>query len=331
MISPSPIERSNLNGRVAVRVENLCKRYEERMAVRDVSFEIKHGEVFGFLGPNGSGKTTTIRMLCGILPPTSGTGETLGLDIVRDSELIKSQIGYMSQMFSLYDDLTVNENLKFYAGVQSLRSLQKQTRVAEMLELAGLTDRKTQLTGELSGGWKQRLSLACSLIHQPQMIFLDEPTAGVDPVSRRHFWDMIYRISETGATFLVTTHYMDEAEQFDRMIIIDEGSVIADGTPEEIKSSRFELALWKIDCAPLSRAADILRPAPQVVDISIQGNVLHVTTEPGLRDIEALRQPLINGGIDVRSIKPARPSLEDVFVSLTDKSSARGMNGVAHD
>lgn len=330
MNTPPPVQSSSENGQIAVRVEHLCKRYGKLEAVKDVSFEVRHGEVFGFLGPNGSGKTTTIRMLCGILLPTSGAGQTLGLDIMRDSELIKSRIGYMSQKFSLYDDLSVDENLKFYAGVQSLPRVQKQKRVTEMLELAGLTDRKTQLTSELSGGWKQRLSLACSLIHQPQMIFLDEPTAGVDPLSRRHFWDMIYRISDTGATFLVTTHYMDEAEQFDRMIIIDEGSVIAAGSPEQIKGSSFQMKLWKIDCAPLSRASDILRGRPEVFDISIQGNVLHVTTDPGLHDTEALRQPLLAGGITVRAIEPTQPSLEDVFVSLTDKSPADSSSGATH-
>ncbi|MFQ5607047.1 MAG: ATP-binding cassette domain-containing protein [Candidatus Zixiibacteriota bacterium] len=310
----------------AALVQNLCKSFGAHKAVNDVSFEIKHGEVFGFLGPNGSGKTTTIRMLCGILPPTSGTGQTLGLDITRQSELIKSRIGYMSQKFSLYDDLTVLENLRFYAGVQSLPKATAQRRVSEMLELAGLSERRRQLTGQLSGGWKQRLALACALIHEPQMIFLDEPTAGVDPVSRRRFWDMIYRISESGATFLVTTHYMDEAEQFDRMIIIDEGSIIADGAPVEIKAGSFHHTLWEIDCAPLARAADTLRNQAGVANISIPGNVLHVsvTDDTGAGE---LRDALTESGVTVRSIKRTEPSLEDVFVNLTQEGAAETVRG----
>ncbi|MBI3873187.1 MAG: ABC transporter ATP-binding protein, partial [candidate division Zixibacteria bacterium] len=207
----------------AVEVRGLSKRFGGLVAVDRIDFQIFRGEVFGFLGPNGSGKTTTIRMLCGILPPTSGEGHVLGFDVVKDSERIKTKIGYMSQRFSLYDDLTVLENLQFYAGVQMIPRPDRAGRIATMLGLAGLTDSRAQLAGHLSGGWKQRLALACALVHNPAMVFLDEPTSGVDPVSHRRFWDMIYHIADEGTTVLVTTHYMDEAEQFDRLVFIDRG------------------------------------------------------------------------------------------------------------
>ncbi|HUU44444.1 MAG TPA: ABC transporter ATP-binding protein [Acidobacteriota bacterium] len=301
----------------AVEVTGLTKRFGSLVAVDSIDFNIRRGEVFGFLGPNGSGKTTTIRMLCGILLPSGGSGTVLGFDVNRESEKIKTRIGYMSQRFSLYDDLTVHENLRFYAGVQMVPRARQSERIAAMVRLSELEDRRDQLAGQLSGGWKQRLALACALIHEPDMVFLDEPTSGVDPVSRRRFWDMIYHISDEGTTVLVTTHYMDEAEQFDRMVFIYSGRLIAGGTPADLKRDSFHARLWDIDCAPVAAAAELLRNHPQVQDVSIPGNVLHVTTALDFADPGVFVKALTDGGIKVRSVEEASASLEDVFVYLT--------------
>lgn len=220
---------------LAVSCENLTKTFGSLTAVDDVSIRIPKGKIFGFLGPNGSGKSTTIRMLCGMITPTSGSGTVLGYDIVKDAESIKHHIGYMSQKFSLYEDLTVAENLRFYAGVYGLSGKQAGERIAEMVEMAGLTGREKQLAGSLSGGWKQRLALSCALLHRPEMLILDEPTAGVDPVSRRVFWDVIHGLANEGITVLVSTHYMDEAETCDLIGFIFFGRMLAMGTPHEIK------------------------------------------------------------------------------------------------
>ena len=303
---------------IAVDVRGLSKHFGPFKAVDEISFQIGRGEVFGFLGPNGAGKTTAIRVLCGILPATSGNGTVLGLDVVRESEKIKTRIGYMSQRFSLYDDLTVLENLSFYAGVQGLEPDHREKRIDAMLTLADMHDRRRQPAGQLSGGWKQRLALACSLVHEPEMVFLDEPTSGVDPVSRRRFWDMIYRIADLGTTVLVTTHYMDEAEQFDHLVFIDKGRLIASGTPAELKKNYFHARLWEIDCAPLAAASDALRHRPFVLDLSIPGNAVHVVTPANFADTDLLQRPLLDAGVTVRAIREAVPSLEDVFVHLTE-------------
>ncbi|AVX19489.1 MULTISPECIES: ABC transporter ATP-binding protein [Carboxydocella] len=219
----------------AIKVENLTKIFGDRKAVDNLSFAIKPGQIFGFLGPNGSGKSTTIRMLCGILTPTSGKGTVLGIDL-KDGEKIKQHIGYMSQKFSLYEDLTVRENMRFYGGVYGLKGKKLEERYRYLLDLTGLGDREEQLAGTLSGGWKQRLALACALLHEPQLLFLDEPTAGVDPLSRRIFWQLIHRLAEEGVTILVTTHYMDEAEQCDVLGFIFQGRLLDFGAPAEIKA-----------------------------------------------------------------------------------------------
>lgn len=219
----------------AIKVENLTKIFGNRKAVDNLSFVIKPGQIFGFLGPNGSGKSTTIRMLCGILTPTSGTGTVLDIDL-KEGEKIKQHIGYMSQKFSLYEDLTVRENMRFYGGVYGLTGKKLEERYHYLLDLTGLADREEQLAGTLSGGWKQRLALACALLHQPRLLFLDEPTAGVDPLSRRIFWELIHRLADEGVTILVTTHYMDEAEQCDVLGFIFQGRLLDFGTPAEIKA-----------------------------------------------------------------------------------------------
>lgn len=218
----------------AITVKNLSKSFGDFKAVDDISFEVPKGKIFGFLGPNGSGKSTTIRMLCGVLTPTSGTAEVLGFDIKKESEKIKQSIGYMSQKFSLYEDLTVSENLDFYAGVYGLSKKEKEERKKAIIAMAGLNGREKNITKNLSGGWKQRLALGCALIHKPKLLILDEPTAGVDPVSRRIFWEMIYSLAREGITVLVTTHYMDEASSCDLLCFIFNGKIMAAGAPKEL-------------------------------------------------------------------------------------------------
>jgi ABC-2 type transport system ATP-binding protein len=219
---------------VAIHCEELTKRFGERVAVNSLTLTVPKGSIYGFLGPNGSGKSTTIRMLCGLLAPTSGSGTVLGYDVMTQSEEIKQRIGYMSQKFSLYEDLTVEENLDFYAGVYQLTAAEHKQRKAELIDMAGLRGREKQIAGSLSGGWKQRLALSCALLHKPELLILDEPTAGVDPVSRRIFWDVIHELAEQGITVLVTTHYMDEAQTCDWIGFIFFGNLLAQGTPQEL-------------------------------------------------------------------------------------------------
>src|SRR4029078_5231012 len=250
------------------------------MAVRDVSLSVKKGEIFGVLGPNGAGKSTTIRMLCGILDPSSGKGTVVGYDIARDSERIKSRIGYMTQRFSLYEDLTVEENLRFYAGVYGLSRAKRKVRIEQVMELSGLTDGRKQISGTLSGGWKQRVALACSTIHEPPLLFLDEPTAGVDPVSWREFWEQIHQLSSEGTTVLVTTHYMDEAERCHRLAFIFRGSVLDVGTPEQIVERRqLRGAELQVDDAP--KAAVALRSLPEVDEVAHYGHTMRLATLRG--------------------------------------------------
>lgn len=218
----------------AISCHNLTKKFHERIAVNNISISIPKGSIYGFLGPNGSGKSTTIRMLCGLLIPTSGTGTVLGFDVNKDSEAIKQRIGYMSQKFSLYEDLTVEENLEFYAGIYGITGQKLQQRKRELIEMAGLTGREKQLSGSLSGGWKQRLALSCALLHQPELLILDEPTAGVDPVSRRIFWEVIHNLAKEGITVLVSTHYMDEASTCDTIGFIFYGNLLTQGTPQQL-------------------------------------------------------------------------------------------------
>ncbi len=219
---------------VAIQCERLTRRFGDRLAVNNLTLSIEKGTIYGFLGPNGSGKSTTIRMLCGLLAPTSGSGTVLGYDLITQSEAIKQRIGYMSQKFSLYEDLTVEENLDFYAGIYGLDSAERKRRKKELLELAGLVGRERQLAGTLSGGWKQRLALSCALLHQPELLILDEPTAGVDPVSRRVFWDVIHRLAKQGITVLVSTHYMDEAQTCDQIGFILHGDLLVNGAPKTL-------------------------------------------------------------------------------------------------
>ena len=287
----------------AVETEELSRTFGDFTAVDRVSLKIRQGGIYGFLGPNGSGKSTTIRMLCGIIEPSGGSGQVMGLDIVRQSEQIKANIGYMSQKFSLYNDLTVRENLEFYAGLYSLPLSIKNERIVEMVRMAGLTGRENELTGNLSGGWKQRLALGSSILHRPAILFLDEPTGGVDPKSRRMFWDIIYELSAAGTTVMVTTHFMDEAEHCDEIGFIFEGKLIASDTPSGLKRS-IPGQLLKISSAdPIELMAELTRQGLPMLDIYAQGAAVHLrVTEADLPQYAKLQGKLI------------QPSLEDVFV-----------------
>jgi len=285
-----------------------------------VSFSVERGEVVGYLGPNGSGKTTTIRMLLGLLRPTEGSATVLGYDIVRDAERIRPQAGYMSQRFALYEDLTVVENLRFYGGVYGIGRARLAARVSEMLDLVGLTDQRDDRAAALSGGWRQRLAMAIALVHEPRLLFLDEPTSGVDPEARRAFWDVIYLLADGGTTVLVTTHYMDEAEHCGRLGIMDEGRLLAMDTPtrlrETVAGDRWDVAVG--EAGPIA-AIDALAGVPGVDHAGLLGDRVHVITEPGAHDAASLRAALGTAGIPVAdvAIEPAEVTLEDVFTMLT--------------
>lgn len=305
----------------AIIVEGLTKRFGSFTAVEDVSFQVRRGEIFGFLGPNGSGKSTTIRMLCGLLAPTSGRASVLGYDIVRDSEAIRLNIGYMSQKFSLYEDLTVEENLDFYAGIYQLPPGRINERKKDILAMAGLWGREKSITGTLSTGWKQRLALGCALIHEPGLVFLDEPTGGVDPVSRRNFWDLIYDLSRSGVTVLVTTHYMDEAEHCHTIGFIYNGKLVALGTPENLKKTKMRGQILQVECAPLLPALEAMKDVPEVIEAAMHGAGLHVVVEDIARDTPVVRQALNRANVRVEAITPVEPALEDIFVSLVEAQS----------
>ena len=287
----------------AVETRDLTRTFGAFTAVDQISLKIRQGGIYGFLGPNGSGKSTTIRMLCGIIEPSAGSGQVMGLDIVSQSEQIKAKIGYMSQKFSLYDDLTVRENLEFYAGLYSLPASLKNERIAEMIGMAGLTGRENELTANLSGGWKQRLALGSSILHRPQILFLDEPTGGVDPKSRRMFWGIIYDLAAAGTTVMVTTHFMDEAEHCDEIGFIFEGRLIASDTPSGLKRSIPGRLLKIRSDDPLGLIAELARQGMPILDAYAQGAAVHLqVAEMDLGKYEKLQGKLIH------------PSLEDVFV-----------------
>jgi len=299
---------------IAVEARELSKRYGQLIAVDKLSLEINQGEVFAFLGPNGSGKTTTIRMLCGIITPTSGQGRVLGFDVATQSEAIKARIGYMSQRFSLYEDLTVRENLNFYAGLYRVPSGRREERVGALIEMAGLTGRERQLAGQLSGGWKQRLALGCAIVHQPPLLFLDEPTAGVDPVSRRSFWTLIYGLARDGVTIFLTTHYIDEAEHADRVALMLGGRMVALAPPRELRETGLSGTLLEVDCEPPVAALDLLPGVGGVREVTLYGTLLHVLVDDAVTP-EALASALRDRGVKVTSVRQIKPTLEDVFVS----------------
>jgi len=302
----------------AVLTEGLTKRFGDYTAVDRVSLRVEAGELYGFLGPNGAGKSTTLRMLCGILEPSEGTGQVLGLDLRREPERIKAAIGYMSQRFSLYDDLSAEENLTFYATVYGVRTGTRRGRIERMVQLADLVGREDTLAGRLSGGYRQRLALACALVHEPRLVFLDEPTAGVDPVSRRTFWELIRRLADGGVTVLVTTHYMDEAEHCDRLGFIYRGQLIAQGSPAAIKAEAFGRPVFELEAADPRRALDALAEVEQVEEAMRYGALVRVVaSDPGL-EAEAVRDRLRAAGVEA-AVRRVTPTIEDVFISFVDK------------
>ncbi|MCX5863203.1 MAG: ABC transporter ATP-binding protein [Deltaproteobacteria bacterium] len=303
----------------AVFARNLTRVFGDFVAVDRVSFQVRLGEIFGFLGPNGAGKTTTIKILCGLLTPTSGEAQVSGWDVSTQYEEIKKHIGYMSQKFSLYEDLTVKENIDFFGGIYGLVGKRKDQREEWVLDMAGLTDKTDTLTGDLPLGWKQRLALGCAVIHEPPVLFLDEPTSGVDPVSRRSFWDLINSLASEGVTVFVTTHYMEEAEYCNRLALMSRGRIIALGTPRELKKEWMKESVLDLECDQVMEAAELLQKDPLFTETAIFGNLLHlVTTDPEAAAARA-RLVLSDAGISVSRISAITPSLEDVFVTLTAK------------
>ena len=312
-------------GEYAIVTTGLTKRFGKRVAVDRIDLKVREGEVYGFLGPNGAGKSTTIRMLCGILDPTDGEGSVLGFDIRKDQERIKERIGYMSQRFSLYEDLTVEENLEFYASIYGVPKPEWGPRIARMVRMADLTGRERDLAGTLSGGWKQRLALGCCIVHTPRLIFLDEPTAGVDPVSRRNFWDLIYRLAEEGTTIMVTTHYMDEAEHCDTLGFIYKGRLLVQGGPAEIKATQLQGQVWEVDCTLPGRGLEVLEMMGGVEEVVRYGRLLHlITSRDGLSEA-GVAHALEQAGIQVRRVEGVPPSIEDIFVSFVGLDERRSL------
>lgn len=299
-----------------VEVESLGRTFGDFVAVDQISFQVEAGRIFGFLGPNGSGKSTTIRMLCGILAPTSGKATVSGYDVTREPERIKEKIGYMSQKFSLYDDLTVRENIRFYSGLYRIPKEKREQRTRWVLEMAGLSEREESLTRELSGGWKQRLALGCSILHEPPVLFLDEPTSGVDPVSRRNFWKLINTLSDGGVTVFVTTHYMEEAEYCDTLALIYRGRIIAQGSPGILKSQWMPEDVYEIECGDPMAAMDPLKGIKGVHGVALFGKLLHLMMEKDRVLTDEVKQVFDSRHIPLKKISKAAPSLEDVFVAL---------------
>lgn len=300
---------------IAVSVQNLEKKFGSFIAVNRINFQVQQGEIFGFLGPNGAGKSTTIRMLCGIIPPTSGSGQVGGFDIIKEQYQIKQHIGYMSQKFSLYDDLTVEENINFYSGIYKIPKPERKERFAAAIRTAGLEGMESNLTVTLAGGWKQRLALGCALLHKPKFLFLDEPTSGADPLTRANFWNVIKDLASKGVTIFVTTHYMDEAENCNRMVLIYKGTIIAMGTPEEMKTKNMKNEVLEII---LPKAQDWLERIVKVAGVkeaALFGSTIHTVVYDSNKAIPALKEFLAKENAQEFNVNKILPTLEDVFVS----------------
>ena len=313
----------NGNNGYAVEMRDLVKTFGSFVAVDHVSLEVKKGEIFGFLGPNGAGKSTTIRMLCGLLTPTSGEASVTGFDVRTQPEEIRRNIGYMSQKFSLYDDLTVEQNIDFFTGMYGVPREHRQQRKEYVLEMANLKERQDALTRTLSGGWKQRLALGCAILHDPPVLFLDEPTSGVDPIARGAFWNLIHDLAETGHTVFVSTHYMDEAEYCHRLALMYRGKVIALGTPDELKRDLDGHHLLRLDTAATLDTMRTLESVPGVIESAVFGGGLHVVVDDGQAVMDRIRQKLETEKIEIRRLEPITPSLEDVFVALIEAEERR--------
>jgi ABC-2 type transport system ATP-binding protein len=307
------------NQTLPLEVHGLTKKFGNFTAVDHVSFTVQSGEVLGYLGPNGSGKTTTIRMLCGLLTPTEGTASILGIDVFKNPEQIKPLIGYMSQKFSLYDDLTVFENLQFYAGVYEIPEAEEKQRINEILHLAGLEQRTGSFTHELSGGWRQRLALGCAILHRPKLVFLDEPTSGVDPVARRDFWDLIYEMAAQGTTIFITTHYMDEAEHCNRVAFMYRSKLMALDTPAALKSIYLHGAAWDLAANPLLETVEELSHTEGVAQASLHGDRAHIILDSSQWSPDRLTSYLARKNITVHSIETVQSTLEDVFTLLAHR------------
>jgi ABC-type multidrug transport system ATPase subunit len=310
----------------AIVAEKLVRRFGQVTAVNEVSFRVERGEIFGFLGPNGSGKTTVIKMLTGLLPLSAGAAHVAGLDVRTDSEAVRERIGYMSQNFSLYYDLTVAENLQFYGRVYGLDPARLKRRIEEIVQLNGLGPYLHRLSAQLSGGWKQRLALGCAMLHEPKLLFLDEPTAGIDPVARRQLWDLLFELSGHGITFFVTTHYMDEAERCSHVAYIYYGKLIADGTPDSLRDlpevqPQGTIRLEITTSSEVTRALRLVRKIAEIRSATIFGQSIHALADEHI-SLDQLRQRLMKERIGVTEIRPLAPSLEDVFVELTYKHQA---------
>ncbi len=306
----------------AIEVQHLTRKFGSFTAVDDVSFVVERGQIFGFLGANGAGKSTTIRMLCGLLQPTSGTARTGGFDIRTEAEKVKQHIGYMSQRFSLYNDLTVEQNIRFYGGVYGLDDARLSSRLNWVVEMAGLKGREDTLTRNLSGGWKQRLALGCAVLHEPRIVFLDEPTGGVDPISRREFWELINWLSSEGTTVLVTTHFLDEAEYCNQILLINAGKIIANGSPAELKNKHLVHPILEVMCSDVVSGLEILGTKPWVLERSIFGKKMHIMVENEAEGRRGVVDVLSGNGLTDISIERISPSLEDVFLYLLELESS---------
>ena len=308
---------------IAVHAENLVKRFGDFTAVDRVSLEVKEASIFGFLGPNGAGKTTTIRLLCGLLPPTSGRASVVGFDLNKQSDRIKESIGYMSQRFSLYGDLTVRQNLEFYAGIYRLERRRRKARIDFALQMAGLRGEEHRLTDSLAGGVKQRLALGAAILHEPRLIFLDEPTSGVDPASRREFWDLIHDMRRRGVTVFVTTHYLDEAEHCDRLVLIYSGRKIAEAAPRELVTTVLAGVMLEVAGPPPEKVVEVMAARPEVKSASIFGLVSHLLVDDGPEAPARARRALADEGWPEATVRPIRASLEDAFIRLIEREDER--------
>jgi ABC-2 type transport system ATP-binding protein len=307
----------------AVEIDDLVKSFGSFVAVDHVSLRVGKGEIFGFLGPNGAGKSTTIRMLCGLLTPTSGRASVNGLDVATQAELIRRNIGYMSQKFSLYDDLTVEENIDFFTGVYGVPKDVRAERKDYALRMANLTDRRDALTRTLAGGWKQRLALGCAILHSPPVLFLDEPTSGVDPIARRAFWELIRDLASAGHTIFVSTHYMDEAEYCNRLALMYRGKVIALGAPSELKSGMVSRSLLHLEVSDPLEAMRALEGVPGVIDVAVFGRGLHVAVADAEAAQTRIRESLGARGIEISRLAGIDPTMEDVFVAMIEAEERR--------
>jgi len=303
----------------AIEVNNLTKKFGDFISVNNISFSVKEGEIFGFLGANGAGKSTTIRMLCGILSPTSGDAFVGGFSITNESALVKKNIGYMSQKFSLYNDLTVEENINFFGGIYGLSGKELHERKSWVLNAANLFGKENILTSSLPGGIKQRLALGTAVIHQPKIVFLDEPTSGVDPISRRNFWNLINQLSDEGITVFVTTHYLEEAEYCNNIILIDSGKIIAEGNPKELKTKHIKNDIYEIESDDAVKTLSVLSAQSYVKETSIFGNSIHATFNKNFKPEEKLNELFKNSGLNITRMEKIFPTLEDVFIHLLDK------------